>query len=160
MTDFPVRGQKSPNYWDLQLKAYIDERLAGTELGFAERLSPFTTTTTAPGTPVTGLSTLVTGQGRPVDVQFYAPNVYHSVANTDVICYLRANGIDLDALGQTGSASSPSTTAGPSLLITRRLVLLDGDDYTFDVCVFGGAAGTCNLVAAGFAAIQLSVVSR
>lgn len=27
MTDFPVRGQKAPNYWDAQLRAWIEEQV-------------------------------------------------------------------------------------------------------------------------------------
>lgn len=32
MTDFPARGQRRPQYWDLQLKAYIDEQVAAAAL--------------------------------------------------------------------------------------------------------------------------------
>jgi hypothetical protein len=40
-TSFPVRGQKAPNYWDAQLKGYIDERVTPetVEENLPERLS-------------------------------------------------------------------------------------------------------------------------
>ena len=31
MTEFPGRGQRAPQFWDLQLKAYIDERDAAAQ---------------------------------------------------------------------------------------------------------------------------------
>jgi hypothetical protein len=35
MTDFPTRGQRAPDYWNAQLKAYIDERVAVNTEGLA-----------------------------------------------------------------------------------------------------------------------------
>lgn len=140
----------------------FESQVPGTELGFAEKVNAFTTTNTNASTvtPITGLTLALVGKGRPVDIEFYAPNVYHSVANTAVGFELIVNNAILNASGQTGSVSSPQTNAGRSFYMKKRLVLVDGTNYAFGVSVYGGAAGNCSLTAAGFAQITLSATSR
>lgn len=163
MADYPTQGD-SP--WDVALLAYLDDRFeaaaAGTEMGNAERLTTFTTTntSTAGGGVIPSLTVVVVGEGRPVDVNFFAANVYHSVADTSVSFALRVNGSTVSDRSQTASVRSPLTTAGPSAWLYRRPFLDLGVQYTFTINVAGGAAGTSNVVAASFAPIQLCVSRR
>lgn len=135
--------------------------IAGTELDYAERVANYTTTAAAPfGPPIDTLQAEAVGSGRPVDVEFFAANVFHSVANTLVNAYLVVDGIHLDDNGQLASVASPSTIAGPSLYFKKRIVLDDGVPYQFNVVMFAAAAGTSTIVAANFAPNFLSVTSR
>lgn len=134
----------------------------GIELGFAEAFTAFTTTSAAyPGTIISSLTVgPIIGQGRPVDVDFYAPGAFHTTANAGVSGYILINDVALTAGGQVASAYSPSTTNGPPLIVRRRTILTTGTSYTFKVGIFGGVAGTSTVNAANFAAMQLSVTSR
>jgi hypothetical protein len=142
----------------------VEAHTPGTELGFAERTSgtAFTTTATTFGASalVTGLVVTVTGEGRPVDIEFTAQAVRHSVAATGVVAYLETNGSAVAAQCNSTWVSSPSTTVGRGFIVRRRAVLTDGVVYTFKAGVFGGAAGTVTLDTTTFAAAQLSVTSR
>lgn len=42
MADFPLRGQQAPNYWDTQLREYIDEGDNVIVLGAADPVPPGT----------------------------------------------------------------------------------------------------------------------
>lgn len=133
----------------------------GLEIGYDEVVSTTTYTATAAGSQmVPGLSITVVGTGRPVDVEFFAPSVRHSVASTDVSAGIRANGSGLVAESQLGTVSSPSTTVGRSLYVKERVVLADGVSYTFDVTIWSGAAGTATLVAAGYVRVYLAITNR
>lgn len=141
----------------------IEVQTPGTELAYAERLAGVSNTATAAGAAaiISGLTAgPVIGKGRAVDIEFFAPTVYHSVANTNVIFYLEVNGVALNANGNITGVISPKTTSGPSAIIKKRLVLTDGVSYTFKVGMYCGAAGTSQATAAGFAAIQLAVTAR
>jgi hypothetical protein len=147
-------------------RAALDEAfeagIPGTELGYAERLTNFATTAVAAGATalVPGLVVTVTGQGRPVDIEFFAQAVRHSVASTAITGYLEVNGSATASQASSAGSSSPSTTVGRVIIIRRRAVLADGVEYTFKAGIFGGAAGTTTLSAAAFAASHLSVTSR
>lgn len=153
---------------DLQVDAAVEQAVQdhtpGLELGYASRTSNFTTTNTvstnAAGN-ITSISVTVVGTGRPVDVRFHCPSVYHSVANTGVSVVLIRDGNTTGADNQIGAVLSQSTTTGPSLTITRRTATLTaGVSYNFIARAWGSAAGTCTLVGASFCPIELSVTSR
>lgn len=162
MADWPVHGLDP---WDVELKAYIDDLAesvtGGTELGYAERVTNYTTTEATPfAAAIDALQVEVTGTGRPVDVEFFASDAHHSVADTFVYALLVVDGVYLDANGQLAATQSTSTTLGSSLYFKKRIVLDESVDYQFNVVLYGGAAGTSTLVAAAFAPTFLSVVSR
>lgn len=184
MGTYPAQGS-SP--WDTQLKTYIDDADAlvqsqidpiaqaliddafegyvpGTELLYAERLTPFATTATVIGTAanVTGLSGTVIGKGRPVAIDVDLSGLYHSIANTGVLAYLAVNGVVLTTpygLLEVGGLS-PVTNSGPAHKMTRRLVLADTVSYLFQVGIYGGAAGTSTLSGAAYQANSLTVTAR
>ena len=112
------------------------------ELAYAERLTNDTTTNTtignAPSNKVSGLLVTVTGNGRPVEIEVYCPAVLHTVANTYVGLALLMDGVQVQLMQQ----SSPSTANGRSLIGKFRKVLTAGQDYTFEVGKYCGAAGT------------------
>lgn len=115
-----------------------------TELGYAERTTNDTTTNTAyasaASNKISGLSVTVVGEGLPVLIEFFATIAYHSVANTSVSAALVVNGATTS--GQAATVFSPSTSAGPSLILRRRMVLTAGTSYTFEIGKYVGAAGT------------------
>lgn len=130
-----------------------------TQLGYAERATNDTTTNTsyasAPSNKIAGLSVTVVGQGLPVTVEFFCPQVYHSVANTLVSCELLINGAL--ATGQFASAFSPSTAAGPFLLMKRKPLLVAGTSYTFEVGKSVSGAGTGTYTGAADSLMYLEV---
>lgn len=142
----------------------VEGHVPGTDLGTVQRGSNATSTTTAAtdaAGDITGLSVTVVGQGRPVDIRFHAPGVYHSVANTLVSVILMCNGEVVGLNNQIGTENSPLTNNGPSMSISRRTgILTFGTNYTFSVRLWGNAAGTSTLVGAAFCPIELAVTSR
>lgn len=136
-----------------------DPWIPGKELAYAELTSDFTTTNTSltnvtdgPGAggviPGAFNSGAIIGAGRPVDVEFYAPQVRHATtAGQWVGAYLIVNGVAQGADGQLATVSSPTTTVGRALVMKRRLVLEDGESYTFKVGILGGSAGTSTVTA-------------
>lgn len=141
----------------------VQDHTPGIELGYASRTSSITSTaTTSTGaTALVGLSVTVTGQGRPVDLRFFCPSIYHTTANAGVSVVIVRDGNVTGGDNQIGARFSPVTTTGPSLSITRRTAtLVDGVSYTFTVRAWGTVAGTCTLVGAPFCPIELTVTSR
>lgn len=142
----------------------VQDHTPGMSLGAPKRITNFTTTNVT-NTSTTGnineLQKTIVGQGRPVKLTFYAPGVWHSVANTVVsVAIIRdANIIGSDT--QVGTAKSSSTTTGEPLVIIRETdPLVAGTSYTFTVRVWGAAAGTSTLVAASYLPIQLMIESK
>lgn len=142
----------------------VESHTPGIELGSVTRTSNATSTTvlsTNTAGDIGGLSLTITGQGRPVDVRFFAPGVYHSVANAMVSVILICNNNVTDTNNQIGTENSPLTNNGPSMQITRRTgVLTAGVSYTFKVRLWGAVAGTSTLVGASFCPIELTITSR
>lgn len=133
----------------------------GLEIGHAEILAPVSTTATAAGTYIVpGLSMILEGTGRPVDVEMFFPQIYHSVADTQVYAAFIANGVVSTIRTQVAATVSPSTARGPSVYGRRRMILDDGVSYTFTVSVWGQAAGTTSVFAATFENAYLSAVNR
>lgn len=142
----------------------IENHTPGIDLGSTTRTSNAMSTTvvsTNAAGDIANLSLNITGQGRPVDVRFHAPGVYHSTANALVSVILICNNNVNDTNNQIGTENSPLTNNGPSMSITRRTgVLAAGASYTFKVRLWGAVAGTSTLVAASFCPIELTVTSR
>jgi hypothetical protein len=161
MTDYPTPGVTRTG-WAQQLVDAIDEETAGTELDYSSVASTFTTTATTAGASaiITGLSCDFVGSGRTVEVSFFAPNCYHSVANTVLTFYTLVNGVALTSECQLGVCSSPSTSIGSTMMLTRRFIATNLAAYNITVGVYGAAAGTTTLSAAGFAVIELAVTAR
>lgn len=142
----------------------INAHTPGVELGYASRATNFTTTNTNLTSVAGAIPTLtlsVVGQGRPIDLRFYAATVYHSVANTIVNAVIVENGVALSSDNQIGATISPQVANGPSMGITRRTgILTSGTTYTYTVQVAGAAAGTVTMVGAAYCPIELSATSR
>lgn len=113
-----------------------------TELGYAERTTDFTTTSTVMA-DVTGLSKTVTITDRPVMVIF-EDDVKHSAANGITVVQLMQGATQI-AVGQR---TSPTASAIGHLRVVRRQALPPGD-YTFKVQASisqFGTAGTSTLL--------------
>ena len=170
MADWPAQGV-SP--WDDALKAYIDDLVdeavlgsgIGAELGYASRVSNFTTvavaSTDAANATIPSFSLSVVGQGRPVELGLRLPSVYHSVANTNVNATFVIDGNPASTSGSLGGASSPSTSVGSTLVIGRRTPPLTiGQTYTITARVWGQAAGTATCLGGAFYPIEMWAVGR
>lgn len=133
----------------------------GSELGYAERTSSFTTTntslwSTAAASVVGSLSVTVTGTGRPVDVEFYCPAMGHT-AGAIVTSYLIVNGATNDARSQYKNWAINFGEGGE---MKRRLVLANGTSYTFTVGISANAAGTSTVTGSTSAPTHLAVTQR
>lgn len=131
----------------------------GRELGYAERVTAATTTNTtagAVGGKISGLSITIVGEGRPVLCEFETFSTHHSVATTFVGHYILINDVFLK---QSLRASS-RTDFGPGNYVSRRQVLADGVSYTFEVGVYGAAAGTSSTGGVSASPMTLSVTGR
>lgn len=140
---------------DALVQQALEDHTPGIELGYAERTTNFVT---AVNTDITGLSVTVTGQGRPVDVEFFCPAAYHSVSGALVWADIKANGVILNSWFELTS----NTAFGRTCLVRQRVVLNDGVNYVFTVGTFLGSAGTMTWAATASPArpMWLSVVSR
>lgn len=140
----------------------VEAHTPGMELGYVERTSNFTTTATAAGAGaiIPAFSVTVIGQGRPVDFECYLPQVFHSVANTAVLCYLTITTGGVAANVPYTTVSSVRTDAGEAVLLRRRRTLAAGVSYTVTVNVYGLAAGTTTVAGATSTYPFLSAVSR
>ena len=139
------------------------EYAPGTELGYASRLTTFTTTNVSAtsGGEIPAMTLSIVGTGRPVDILFNVPAVFHSVVDTSVsVCLLVNGAFSTSYDSQLAVGFSPKNNNGPTLTLRRRILLTDGTTYNFGIRVVGGAAGTCTLVAAGYAPIELIATSR
>jgi hypothetical protein len=130
------------------------------ELGYAERTTADTTTNTsfaaASSNKITGLSVSVTGTGRPVEIEFFLPAGYHSVANSIVGAVILQNGTTVIC---AGNVRVSSTTTGDSFLLKARKVLTAGTGYTFEVGKYT-VSGTANYSADATYPMYLAVTER
>ncbi|KRB73084.1 hypothetical protein ASE01_20120 [Nocardioides sp. Root190] len=143
----------------------IEGHEAGIDLGTANRTTsvpPMTSTATsvAAAAAISGLSRTVTGKGRSVDVEFYAPIVYNSgAANVGVSCMIVRDNNPASTDNQIGTRFSPATNNGPDMYIRRRTgILLDGVEYTFTVRMWT-PSGTAVIVPGGNYPAQLMVTA-
>jgi hypothetical protein len=143
---------------DAAIAQAVEDHTPGISLGSATLTTSFTTTNNNAITAVTGLSVVVVGQGRPVEVKIYVPSVIHTTANQILRVDLRANGTAI----QSGWVTPPLTTTGPTLTVAEEMTLTDGESYTFTAAVFFTLAGTMTLFAQASPVrrIRLSVISR
>ncbi len=142
---------------DAQISAEVvsatSGHIPGSEMGYAETTGNITTTNVFP-TPaiISALTIVVSGEGRPVDIELFIPRLTHSVAGSEIYGIIASQivGSGVTVYEQIIGASSPFTTRSDPFYIKRRKVLTDGVDYTmgFYVCsvsvagtVFAGAAG-------------------
>lgn len=130
-----------------------------TELGYAERTTVDTTTSTsyasAPSNKISGLSVTVVGEGLAVSVEFFCPGVKHSTAGVGVASALVLNGALTG--GQIGLGDSDSTANSRTLIMRRRMILTAGTSYTFEVGKYVMSAGTGTYDAAADFPMHLSV---
>jgi hypothetical protein len=134
------------------------------ELGYAEKTATQTSTNVTPGSVatgaagglITGLAMDVIGNGRPVDLKFTGL-IWHSTANTLVGVYFIIDGV---STGYIETENSPSTTAGKSLRVERRLTIPEGVTRNVQVGIYGTVAGTCTLFGSSAIPATLSAVSR
>jgi hypothetical protein len=148
---------------DEAVEQATQDHIPGVELGYASRTTTYTTTSTVTGASavtIPGVTATVVGQGRPVDVRFYAPSVYHSVANTFVGASVNTGnpvGVNANLMVQQSTA----VNNGPGILIEYRTSILTlGVSYTFQVSVWGAAAGTSTFVGATYCPIELAITAR
>lgn len=177
MAPFPVLG--SPPNWGPVLQAYIDagdaaavaalsalledmvdDYVPGTSLAKVERTGTYTTTDTTIGVDVPGFGFSLVGKGRNVEIWGFAPNFYHSVAQTQCGMALVCNGNLFDTKTQLGGTYSPHTADGPSVSVRNEIFLTNGVTYNFTMRIWGGAAGTTTAVAAAFARIMFGAIAR
>jgi hypothetical protein len=155
-----AKNAVSASVVDAAVAEAIEAHTPGIELGFAERTTSFV----SGNADITTFSVgPITGQGRPVDITYFCPAVYHTVANT-------LNRADLKVSTNGGAAAvvnsgwimSTATTVGPSMRVTHRMLFASGSTYTVTVGVFQGTAGTMTWFASASPnrPMQLSVTSR
>jgi hypothetical protein len=139
---------------DALVEQALEDHTPGIELGYAER----TTSYSAGNSDISGLSVIVTGQGRPVDIEFYCPTAYHSVTGTLIRADIKSNGTIVNSWFDVTS----NTAAGRTCQVKQRLVLTDGVEYTFTIGTFQGTGGTMTWFASASPVrpMWLSVVSR
>lgn len=146
--------------------AAFESQTSGTELGYIERSTVYTTTNITAGNAagdITALTFSFTGNGRPVDLEFIAPNTSHSVAGASIAAVIVVDGNLTGTKNTTGLVVSPATLAsagGPILFARRRVTTVADQVYSVKVNIRGSVAGTVTLGAATYSPITLSVVSR
>lgn len=141
----------------------VDGHVPGSSLAFAQYGSATSTTDTANGLAISGLLVNVVGAGRPVEITWRFPGVYHSVAGVATVlamAYQKA-GVYQGYLPHIVNASSPWTDkqVGP-LSLSHQMVLDDGVTYSFYPMFKPAAAGTSTIPSNGVVIQTMSVVSR
>ena len=148
------------------LAAYADDAIGGvtpgTELAYMESATLATTVAVQPGaTAVPGMWVAVTGTGRPVEVEFYVPSAFHSIANggvAGVIIAQKAGG-DIE-YRQIAYSYSPATDKGPALVVKCRMLLGDGEEWTIVPHFAAVTAGTACVYAHAWSPMYISVIGR
>lgn len=148
---------------DAEVAAAIAAQTIGKEIGYAERWTTDTTTNapdddaTLMANRISGISVVVTGIGRPVEVEAFAL-VAHSVALGVVYNTIMMNGVRILQSGRV----LPKASAADTLVSKRRIVLDAGVEYTFELAKTIDTAGTGTWFAseASEIPIYLSVVQR
>lgn len=116
------------------------------ELAYAQTTTSFTTTPAGAygitGGLVPGLACQVTGEGKPVTIEFFASAVWNgTTANGNVVLaiYIQNNGGLPADNGVNVNVQSPFTNLGPSHTVKRRMVLAQGVVYTFFASLYADA---------------------
>lgn len=130
----------------------VGSHIPGAEMGHAESTSGATTTVVYPTLQIISSLTLtVSGTGRPVDIEWYMPLFYHSVANTIVYGAMVTQivGSGTNVYEQVVAHRSAQTNGSNGFYVKRRKVLVAGTAYTMAFYVAGSAAGTTSYGASG-----------
>lgn len=142
------------NYLDVYSRAEAAALFPGSEMGYIERTSNFTTTNTTMNTTstslITGLSLTVIGEGKPVAIEFEG-SIQSSVANAVVAVYLVSNSQFTTAPGgYIGGVGLGAVGTTRLFKMKRRFVLVNGTSYTFQVGCYS-ALGAATTTVAGSA---------
>lgn len=146
-------------------KAIPLNTLPGMEIGYAERNTSSTTTELGITDAllmqnlITGLTVVVTGKGRPVEIEYFCALVAHTVLNGVVYAVLMINGSQVGGSASWTTVAKAGNAQGP-MIAKRRMVLADGVQYTFQVGMSLDVAGTGTYFASDAAPQYLSVVQR
>lgn len=139
---------------DAAVAAAVEAHTPGIELGYAERTSNYAVTS---GGAIAGLSVTVTGQGRPVDIEFRCRGVFHTTIGT----LLEATIVDGSSnIYGSAKAQTFSTADGPVIGVRSRKILTNGQSYTLTVNIAQNTAGTMTWMGSSARPMWLSVVSR
>lgn len=131
----------------------------GSERGFVERLVYAQTAAVAPE-PFEGMVLPIVGEGRRVDIEFEAPNTYHSVPGAKVSFQIAINGNLFANRATGGFVISPVNTEGRKFYVKRPIMIAKGEEITVQVYWWGEFEGTSTAIAADFAPIYLSATTR
>ena len=129
----------------------------GIELGYAEITSNFTTTSTGTQVDVAGLSVAVVTADRPITIEFYCSQIFHSAAGAAPSLRL----LEGSTIIETAGFLLPTAGGGtPGVMRVRRNPAPGA--YTYKVAAFqpGSPGGTITMVAAAIAPAHLSVIER
>ncbi len=130
------------NDLEARQEARVSGSLGGIELGYASSTSTFTTTsTTAGGVDVTGLSVTVTVGTRPIIVKVRADS-FHSSAASGGVLYLNQDGTNIGTIAVILSADDDRV----SLCNERRLAPAAGS-HTYKIRAVNASAGTLGVTA-------------
>ncbi len=147
----PLTSAALAEVWEPVVIDATEGHVPGTERAYAEYAAGATGTQVSPSLlHWSNLLLSVTGQGRPVDIEWFIPKSFHSVANTGVVHMMvsQKNGGTV-VTEQTVTVRSPLTTDGPPTAVRRRKVLEEGATYVFAFYTGGVAAGTWAAGASG-----------
>lgn len=125
----------SPNRYERFRTAAGPTSDSGQELGYAEITSNFTTSTQSAATDVTGLTITVTVGARPIFVEFFTSQFFHSAASAAPSLRLLEDG----AIVQVANSSLPTAGGGPPSHMRVRRAPAAGS-HTYKVQVFQGAS--------------------
>lgn len=151
------------------VQAMVEDEVASHTPGSTLQSAKYTSaqaivSATGPGASalITGLTVVVTGTGRAVDIDFIAQSARHaSVAGAPVYGYLEVNGSITDPRCNSAIGGSPSITVGRALQVrSLDVVLDDGVVYTIKAGFYGPDAGNKIITAAAHAAATLAVTAR
>lgn len=162
-TDVAVEADAVAAMVSTLVQQEVENHTPGILLGSSTRttLVTSTATTAALATAIANLSVTITGKGRPVDVRLFAPIVWNSVgANVACSAMIVRDGNPNSTDNQFGSAYSPATNTGPSLLVARTTnPLVDGTQYTFTARLWT-PSGQANILPGVNFPLELTVTSR
>ena len=139
--------------------------LPGEQISASERTSSWTTNNSTAGAlsgVIPGLQTAtITGEGHPVEIVFDAL-VQHPSAQGFVACYLMCNGsYTTFPAGKLASVYQGCTGSARTLIMRRTPLLVEGQEYNFQVGLYvGNVAGTAILAASDKYPAELSVTRR
>lgn len=139
----------------------VPDPLPGAELAYAERLAQDVTNNIVNtdvglnANKIAGLACTVIGQGRPVRIDYVSPGHTHTVDQKGTYAILLVNGAQ--ALGTFAVAVASGAGKSTSCMFSRRLVLAQGVEYTFEIGKWIDSAGQGTFFAGAAIPMSLSV---